>query len=251
MHFAQLQRREFITVLGSAAAWSLTAHAQQPAMPVIGYFSTGSPQSDAASFLTAFRQGLAETGYVEGKNVAIEYGWAEFQYEQLPAIAARLVRYPVSAIAAIGGTPTALAAKAATSTIPIVIYSGIDFVKAGLIASFNRPGGNVTGIAALQSDLIKKRVEVLHEFAPQASLVAVLVNPKNSYTEPELRAVHDAASSLGLRLHVLHATNAGEIDAAFIAVAELPAGAVQLALIFTSPPTASNSSYYQPATPCL
>jgi putative ABC transport system substrate-binding protein len=132
----------------------------------------------------------------------------------------------VVAIAAIGGTPTAVVAKAATSTIPIVIYSGIDLVQAGLIASFNRPGGNITGIAALQADLIKKRVQVLHELAPQTSLVAVIVNPKNPYTEAEMRAVHEGASSLGLRLHVLHASTAGEIDAAFGALAEVRAGAL-------------------------
>ena len=224
-----MRRREFFTVVGGTAVAMLSplaARAQQPAMPVIGYLTTGSPESDAAPFLTAFRQGLAEIGYVEGKNVAIEFGWGEFQYERLPAIAASLVRYPVNAIAAIGGTPTALVAKAATSTIPIVIYSGIDFVQAGLIASFNRPGGNITGIAALQADLIKKRVQVLHELVPQASLVAVLVNPKNPYTEPEIRAVHEGASSLGLRLHVLGASTPGEINSAFGALAEVRAGAL-------------------------
>jgi putative ABC transport system substrate-binding protein len=222
-----MRRRDFIAVLGSATvAWPLTARAQQPPIPVIGYFTTGSPESDAASFLTPFRQGLAETGYVEGKNVAIEYGWGKFQYEQLPAIAARLVRYPVSAIAAMGGAPTALAAKVASSTIPIVIYTGIDLVQSGFIASFNRPGGNITGIAALQADLIKKRVEVLRELVPEASLVAMLVNPKNPYTESEMRAVHDVASSFSLRLHVLRASNAAEIGAAFGALAEVGAGAL-------------------------
>jgi putative tryptophan/tyrosine transport system substrate-binding protein len=225
MQLGQLNRRKFIRTASGVAAWPLAARGQQ-AMPVIGYFSTGSLASDESTFLRAFRQGIAQTGYVEGRNVAIEYGWGEFQYDRLPTIVASLVRHQVAAIAAIGGTPTALAAKAATSTIPIVIYSGIDFVETGLIASFNRPGGNVTGIAALQSDLIKKRVQVLHEFAPQASLVAVLVNPKNPYTEPEMRAVHDAASSLGLRLHVLYASNTAEIDAAFGTLAELRAGAL-------------------------
>ena len=168
---------------------------------MIGYFSTGSLASDASTFLPAFRQGMAQTGFVEGRNVAITYGWGEFQYDQLPMIAASLVHHPVVAIAAIGGTPTALVAKAATSTIPIVIYSGIDLVQSGLIASFNRPGGNITGIAALQADLIKKRIEVLHELAPRASLVALIVNPKNPYTDPEIRALQEGANSIGIRLH--------------------------------------------------
>jgi putative ABC transport system substrate-binding protein len=170
---------------------------------------------------------MAQTGYIEGRNVAIEYGWGEFQYDRLPTIAASLVRYPVVAIAAIGGTPTALVAKAATSTIPVVIYSGIDLVQSGLIASFNRPGGNITGVvAALQADLIKKRVEVLHEMAPRASLVAVIVNPKNPYTEPEIRALQDGANSLGLRLHVLNASTPDEINTSFGALAEVRAGAL-------------------------
>jgi putative ABC transport system substrate-binding protein len=204
-----MNRRAFMTLLGGAtAAWPLAARAQQPAMPVIGYFSTGSLASDEPTFLPAFRQGMAQTGYVEGRNVAIEYAWGEFKYDRLPTIAASLVRREVAAIAAIGGTPTALAAKAATSTIPIVIYSGLDLVQSGLIASFNRPGGNITGIAALQADLIKKRVEVLHEMAPHASLMAVIVNPKNPYTEPEIRALEEGANSLGIRLHVLNASTA-------------------------------------------
>jgi putative tryptophan/tyrosine transport system substrate-binding protein len=141
MPFHQVRRREFITLLGgAAAAWPLPARAQERAMPVIGYFSTGSLASDESTFLPAFRQGMAQTGHVEGRNVAIEYGWGEFQYDRLPTIAASLVRRQVAAIAAIGGTPTALVAKAATSTIPIVIYGGIDLVQSGLIASFNRPG---------------------------------------------------------------------------------------------------------------
>jgi putative ABC transport system substrate-binding protein len=222
-----IRRREFIAgVTGSLVAWPLPTAAQESAVPVIGYFSTGSLASDETTFLTAFRQGMAQTGYVEGRNVAIKYGWGEFQYDQLPTIAASLVRHPVVAIAAIGGTPTALVAKAATSTIPIVIYSGIDLVHSGLIASFNRPSGNVTGIAALQADLIKKRVEVLHELAPHAALVALIVNPKNPYTEPEIRALQEGANSLGIRLHALHASTADEISKCFGALAEVRAGAL-------------------------
>jgi putative tryptophan/tyrosine transport system substrate-binding protein len=169
---------------------------------------------------------MAQTGYVEGRNVAIEYGWGEFQYDRLPAIAANLVRRQVAAIAAIGGTPTALVAKAATSTIPIVIYSGIDLVQSGLIATFNRPGGNITGIAALQADLIKKRIEVLHEMAPHTSLMAVIVNPKNPYTEPEIQALQEGANSLGIRLHVLNASTTGEISMCFAVLSEVRAGAL-------------------------
>jgi ABC-type uncharacterized transport system substrate-binding protein len=222
-----MRRRDFITLLGGmAGAWPLAARAQERAMPVIGYFSTGSLASDESTFLPAFRQGMAQTGHVEGRNVAIEYGWGEFQYDRLPTIAASLVRRQVTAIAAIGGTPTALVAKAATSTIPIVIYSGIDLVRSGLIASFNRPGGNITGIAALQADLIKKRVQVLHEMAPHASLMAVIVNPKNPYTEPEIRALQEGANSLGIGLHVLNASTADEISMCFGALSEVRPGAL-------------------------
>jgi putative ABC transport system substrate-binding protein len=222
-----VRRREFITLLGGAAvAWPLPMRAQERAMPVIGYFSTGSLASDESTFLSAFRQGMAQTGHVEGRNVAIEYAWGEFQYDRLPTIAASLVRRQVAAIAAIGGTPTALVAKAATSTIPIVIYSGIDLMRSGLIASFNRPGGNITGIAALQADLTKKRVEVLHELAPHASLVALILNPKNPYTESEARAIQEAANSLGIRLHALNASTADEISMCFGALAEIGAGAL-------------------------
>jgi putative ABC transport system substrate-binding protein len=224
-----MHRREFITgVTSSVVAWPVSTGAQERSIPVIGYFSTGSLASDASTFLPAFRQGMAQTGFVEGRNVAITYGWGEFQYDQLPMIAASLVHHPVVAIAAIGGTPTALVAKAATSTIPIVIYSGIDLVQSGLIASFNRPSGNITGIAALQADLIKKRIEVLHELAPRASLVALIVNPKNPYTEPEIRALEEGANSLGIRLHTLHASTADEIRRCFGTLAEVRAGALMV-----------------------
>jgi putative ABC transport system substrate-binding protein len=217
-----MRRREFITLVGSAAAaWPMTARAQQPAMPVIGYLSTGSRESDPVN-LAAFRQGLGEIGYVEGQNVTIEYRWAESHYDRLSAMADDLVRRPVTAIAAIGGTPTALAAKAATSTIPVVFYIGIDPVEFGLVASLNRPGGNMTGVVS--HELVAKRIEVLHELVPKAAVVAVLVNPTNSYTESETRAAHEGARSLGLRLHFLRASTVSEIDAVLGTLDEIRAG---------------------------
>jgi putative tryptophan/tyrosine transport system substrate-binding protein len=217
-----VKRREFITLFGGAAAWPLAANAQQPILPVVGYLSTGSPEADATPFLAAFRKGLGEMSFVEGKNVVIEYRWANFRYEQLSAMATELAQRPVAVIAAIGGTPTGLAAKAATSTVPIVFYLGIDPVKFGLVASLNRPGGNVTGIAALQVELVAKRIEFLHELVPRATVAALLANPDNPYTEPEARAVQDAARSLGLgELKILRASSAPEIDAAFQSLPQL------------------------------
>jgi len=219
-----MRRREFITLLGGAAAgWPLTSRAQQPAMPVIGYLTTGTPESDAVPFLAAFREGLRATGHIEGKNVAIEYRWAEFQMDRLPLLAADLVRRQVAAIAAIGGTPTALVAKAATSTIPVVFYLGIDPVRFGLIASLNRPGGNMTGVAALQAELVAKRVELLHELVPKATAIALLVNPTNRYTETETQVTQDGVRALGLQLRVLNASTASEIDAALKSLGQFPA----------------------------
>jgi putative tryptophan/tyrosine transport system substrate-binding protein len=193
---------------------------------VVGYLSYASSEYDAAPLLPAFRQGLREIGYVEGQNVTIEYRWAEFQFERLAPMAADLVRYPVTAIAALGGTPPALVAKAATSTIPIVFYIGIDPVEFGLVTSLNRPGGNMTGIAALQGELVAKRIELLHEMAPKAAVVALLVNPNNRYTETETRVLQDGAHSLGLDLHVVRASTTNEIDTAFGTLAELRPGAL-------------------------
>jgi putative ABC transport system substrate-binding protein len=210
-----MKRREFMTLLGSVAAWPLTARAQQSAMPVIGYLTTGRPESDAVPFLAAFREGLQATGRIEGKNISIEYRWGEFETDRLPALADDLVRHQVAVIAAIGGTPTALVAKAATSTIPVVFYLGIDPVRFGLIASLNRPGGNMTGVAALQAELVAKRVELLHELVPKVAIIALLVNPTNRYTETETQVSQETAGSLGLQLRVLNASTAAEIDAAF------------------------------------
>ena len=213
-----MRRRDFINaVAGVMALRPLAARAQQqPKLPVIGYLSTGSPEADAAPFLAGFRKGLDEMSFVEGKNVLIEYRWANFRYERLSAMAADLAQRSVAVIAAIGGTPTGLAAKAATSIVPIVFYLGIDPVKFGLVASLNRPGGNVTGIAALQAELVAKRIQFLHELVPKARVAALLANPDNPYTEPEARAVQDAAHSLGLgELQILRASSASEIDAVF------------------------------------
>ena len=218
-----MRRREFITLMGgSMSAWPRAARAQQPAMPVIGFLHGASPGA-YAPMMTAFRQGLKEAGYVEGHNVAIEYRWAEGHYDRLPALAADLVRRQVAEIVTVG-TPAALAAKAASSTIPIVILVGTDPVQIGLVASLNRPGGNVTGLAGLTVEVEAKQLEVLHELLRTSAAVALLVNPNNPHTEPETKVVQDAARSLGLQLHVLDASTEGEIDTAFGKLIELRAG---------------------------
>jgi len=218
-------RREVITLIcGVAAAWPLTVGAQQ-ALPVIGWLSVGSAESDSTVRLSPFRRGLNETGYVEGQNVAIEYRWAEGQNDRLPALAADLVRRQVAVIVA-AAAPPAVAAKAATATIPIVFVLGIDPVQFGLVGSLNRPGGNITGIAILSTELSSKRLDLLHQLLPTAPVVAVLVNPANPRTEPDTRSLQDAAHSLRLQLRILQASTASEIDAAFETLVELRVGAL-------------------------
>jgi putative ABC transport system substrate-binding protein len=215
-----MRRRDFITLLSSAAvAWPIAARAQQPAMPVIGYLSARSPD-DTAHLVAAFRRGLGEGGFVEGQNVTIEYRWALGQYDRLPAMAAELARRPVAILATTGGEPAALAAKAATSTIPIVFLIGGDPVKVGLAASYNRPGGNATGMNILTATLEAKRLGLLHELVPQAATIGVLLNPNFQPAESQLRDVQEAARTIGLQIHVLHAGTDRELDAAFETIAQ-------------------------------
>jgi putative ABC transport system substrate-binding protein len=224
MQFDQLKRREFITLLGGAAAWPLVARAQQPALPVIGLLDSSAPV-DRARYLTAFRQGLREPGYVEGQNVAIEYRWAQDRADRLPDLAADLVRRQVTMIAA-HDTSSAIVAKAATTTIPIVFVSGGDPVKLGLVASLNRPGGNVTGVAFVTAELGAKLLGLLHELQPGAVRVGVLVEPNFALTQPFVSDVQAAALSVGKQIEVLEAPTGRDIDTAFARLAQKPIDAL-------------------------
>jgi putative tryptophan/tyrosine transport system substrate-binding protein len=217
-----IRRRELIVALGgAAAAWPLAAHAQRASKPVVGYLSTGTRESDAVPYLAPFRQGLKEMGYVEGQNVEIEYRWAEFQNDRLTQLAADLVRRPVDVIATIGGSPPAFAARAVTTKVPIVFYSGVDPVKSGLVKSLNRPGGNATGVAALQAQLVEKRIELLNETVPNVQVVTLLINPTNPYSETETEILYGGARMLKLTLHVVRASRAADFEAAFKEIIEL------------------------------
>ena len=213
-----MKRREFLGVLGGAAAWPLAARAQQPAMPVIGFLEIRSPET-ITERLRAFRQGLKETGYVEGENIAIDYRWAE-QMERLPELAAQLARRQVAVIVTAGGFATALAAKDATTTIPIVFGVSDDPVKHGLVASLARPGGNLTGVNLLSTELTAKRLELLREMLPRASRIAVLVNPATTVnTQTTLREVEAAGPAIGFQTQIVNAGTSREIDTAFAAFA--------------------------------
>jgi len=216
-----MRRREFMALFGGAAAttWPFATNAQQSAMPVVGFLSSRSP-AEAASDLSAFRRGLGQTGYFEGKNITIEYRWAEGHYDRLPAMATELVARQVAAIAAVGGEPSGLAAKAVTTTIPIVCSLGGDAVKAGLVTQLNRPGGNITGVSILGAEMGPKRLELAHQLVPNASTLAVLINSKFPMGLAEAHDMQTAARSLGLQITVLDASNESEIETAFAVLAQ-------------------------------
>jgi putative ABC transport system substrate-binding protein len=219
-----VKRRDFIAALGGAAAWPLVARGQQPAMPVVGFLDSSSAD-EYAPFLAAFRAGLNEAGFVEGRNVAIEYRWADGRYDRLPAIAAELVRVPVTVLVATGIT-AAVAAKAATSTVPIVFNTGGDPVRFGLVASLSRPGGNITGVASLGKVLVAKRFELLREVAAKADRIAFLANPNNAVVELDTSDAQAAAAALGQKLIVLKVGSEDDINTAFAIITEQRAGAV-------------------------
>jgi putative tryptophan/tyrosine transport system substrate-binding protein len=220
-----MKRREFITLLGSAAAWPLVARAQQPAIPVIGFLGAASPESYTER-IQSFRQGLHETGHVDGQNVTIEYRWAHDRYERFPELVAELVRRNVAVIVTPATTSAALAAKKATDTIPIVFNVGADPVEVGLVAGLAHPGGNMTGMSVIQFTLTAKRLEMLYELMGRSAAIALLVNPTNSYTKSETAAVQTTARGLGLQLHVLNATDERDFATVFATLAEQRVGAL-------------------------
>jgi putative ABC transport system substrate-binding protein len=214
------RRREFILALGGAAVtWPVAARAQQAPMPAVGFLHSASVRN--FELVNAFREGLASAGYVEGRNVAIEYRWAESQLDRLPALAADLVRRPVAVIAACGSPAAALAAKSATTSIPIVFESGADPVQIGLVASLNHPGGNVTGITNVSGELAAKRVGLLRELVPSATSIAVLINPSRPGADAQSAQIHEATRAIGLPLHIVKAASEHDLDAAFSSLAQL------------------------------
>jgi putative ABC transport system substrate-binding protein len=223
-----VKRREFITLVGGAAAWPLAARGQQPAMPVIGYLNSRSRETDTP-FLAAFHRGLNETGYVEGQNVAIEYRWAEGQYDRLRVLATDLVDRRVTVMAATS-TPAALAAKVVTSAIPIVFTTGADPIAIGLVDSLSRPSGNATGVNIYLSDLGAKRLELLRELVPNAAVIGMLVNPNFPEAESQAKDVEEAARTLGKQVHVVHANSEGDLNRAFATFIEMKADALLIGL---------------------
>ena len=232
-----MRRRDIITLLGGAATWALSAGARSQIIPVIGYLGPELPGS-FASRVKAFREGLAETGFTEGRNVAIDFRWAEGQYNRLPALAADLVNRKVDVIAAPGGAPVALAAKSATTTIPIVFEMGGDPIVLGIVDSLSRPGGNLTGISSLSVEVSGKRLEFMHDALPAATVFAVVANPTSPTAPLQLRNLHTAAEKLGTQLHVLYASTEQEFDNAFTALSQLRVRG----LVFTSDPYFANRS---------
>jgi putative tryptophan/tyrosine transport system substrate-binding protein len=222
-----MKRREFITLIGGAAAasslWPLVARAQQPAMPVIGFLSSRSP-GESAGVVAAFRAGLRESGFVEGQNLVIAFRWADGRYDRLLELAADLVDLRVAVLFAAGGPPSALAAKAATSTIPVVFSAVSDAVRLGLVASLNRPGGNVTGMSILTPEMVTKSAQLLKELVPAAAAIAYLVNPSNPSAEIYSKEAVTVASALGIRVHVLDASTDHDLDEAFASLGKLGAG---------------------------
>jgi putative ABC transport system substrate-binding protein len=219
-----VKRREFITLLGGAAAWPIAARAQQSAMPVVGFLGTTTAE-DFAPRVAAFHRGLREAGYTEGQNVAIEYRWPEGRYDRLPTLAADLVRRQVAVIAA-GGPPAARAAKAATSTIPIVFTSGDDPVVAGLVPSFNRPSGNITGVHLFLTELNAKKLGLMRDLLPQVKTMAVLLNPTSQNADPQSKELQTAARELGLQIDIFNASSVSEIEAAFTTLVQQRLGAL-------------------------
>ena len=225
-----MRRREFLSVLGgTAATWPLAARAQQPTMPVVGFLSSLS-QFESSNLVAAFRRGLAEGGFVEGQNVVVDYRWADGRYDRLQPMAADLVGRRVAVLVSTGGHPTVVAAKAATTTIPIVFTTGFDPVKSGIIASFNRPGGNLTGVHVLTTGLEAKRFGLLQELVPASAAIAMLTNPTNyPQTQTQLKDVQDAARAAARSIHVLQASAERDLETAFAALGQLKPGALLVA----------------------
>src|SRR6516225_3758368 len=237
MRGASMRRREFITLVGGATVWPLAVRAQQPAMPVVGFLNVESPEG-YQPMAAAFRRGLQESGYVEGQNVAIEYRWAHGHSERLPALAADLAQKRVTVIAATS-TPAAIAAKAATATIPIVFETASDPIRLGLVASLSRPGGNVTGVTQTNVEVAPKRLEVMHEILPNAKVLGLLINPADpSLAEPQLKDFQAAAHSLGVELHIVNVRTESELEKAFAELNDVHVGGIIISTdpFFTSRP---------------